>query len=112
MCACGIVCLPCFRPGALQVRGENLLPLLLGLAKSPELMTRTERRMARWSEPEREAHHLQNGNSSLWVNGRYATGAPAGEEETVFFDVFYRYMVRLPASPPFASGRVRVATSV
>ena len=38
------------RPGALQVRGDNLMGILEGLTRAPELRTREERRQRAWRE--------------------------------------------------------------
>ncbi|CAI6011056.1 unnamed protein product [Closterium sp. NIES-65] len=78
-------------PGALQLRGENLLPLLEGLSRAPELKTRAQRRMDAWSEPHTSGSAVVGGGGA-----GNSTGASMPKDIPVFFDLFNMRMVMYP----------------
>ncbi|CAI5524328.1 unnamed protein product [Closterium sp. Naga37s-1] len=77
--------------GALQLRGENLLPLLEGLSRAPELKTRAQRRMDAWSEPHTSGSAVVGGGGA-----GNSTGASMPKDIPIFFDLFNMRMVMYP----------------
>ncbi|CAI7920879.1 unnamed protein product [Closterium sp. NIES-54] len=78
-------------PGALQLRGENLLPLLEGLSRAPELKTRAQRRMDAWSEPHTSGSAIVGGGGA-----GNSTGASMPKDIPIFFDLFNMHMMMYP----------------
>ena len=99
--------LPPLRPGALQLRGENLVALLDGLAASKELRTRKQRRQMQQRQKEELAavtvalsNSIRSNNSSrekergdAWTGGSWFAGG-ARDEMPVYFNFLGLGMVR------------------
>ena len=79
------------RPGALQLRGENLIALLDGLAASKQLRTREQRQQlrlgsssARQPSPSRINGSSEERRRDAWTGGRVESSAR--DEMPVYFD--------------------------
>ncbi|GJP47019.1 hypothetical protein CLOM_g6251 [Closterium sp. NIES-68] len=101
-------------PGALQLRGENLMPLLEGLSRAPELKTRAQRRMAAWSEPRTSGSPTVGGGGGRGAaggrgSGGNSTGASMPKDIPVFFDLFNMRMVMYPRAVAVAMNVVFLA---